>query len=163
MSERPSWLPPLEPVDGPQADVIAALYRVFVASFAGDLSFQGLPVAVDRGIAHGATYVNGFWHFITRQDQKARERRFDPRRGERIAWCAAILANSTDPAIKIFDYREGHGRYRTYVWLEEHDYVVVLEHVVRREQEFFFIVTAYWVEGRSTRRDLLRKYQQRRA
>ncbi|MGH2617297.1 MAG: hypothetical protein ACRDJC_18855, partial [Thermomicrobiales bacterium] len=61
----------------------------------------------------------------------------------------------------VWNYREGRGRLRTYVWLERWSYVVVLEAITTRDGEVMQIVTAFHVDGKATERAVRRKYEQR--
>lgn len=163
--EKPPWLPEMESVEGRTEDVLKRLHRRFLADFAASRCvFQGLPVLWDDGkiVVSGQAYDRGFWHLVSRNDQKIGARRFDPRRGERLPWCAPLLANAHDDAALVWEYREGHGRLRTYVWLERWSYVVILEAVSTRAGEAMRLVTAYHVDGASTERAFRRKFNQRR-
>ena len=160
--ERPSWLPAMAPVEGPPEVVIPRLYQLFLADFeAAPRSFQGLPVRWDRRIVGGEVYEQGFWHLVSKEDQRARRRRFDPRRAERLPWCAPLLEHAEDPAVTVWDYREGHGRRRTYDWLERWDYVVVVAIVPSRAGMAAWLITAYHIGGPATERAFRRKYRQR--
>jgi hypothetical protein len=164
--ERPLWLPDLEDVDGPVEDVIRRLFERFRADFSlNTCHFRGLRVTWDQGtiVVGGQTYDRGLWHLVSREDQRTRRRRFDPRRAERLPWCAPLLANADDGSALIWDYREGHGRQRTYVWLNRLDYVLVLEGISTRSGEQMRLVTAFHVDGPATERGFRRKYSQRTA
>jgi len=74
-----------------------------------------------------------------------------------------FIANASDKEVKVWDFREGRGKIRVYLWLEEWDYVVVL---AKRKISFgnaIFLVTAYYVDGDYQRRVLQRKYSNREA
>lgn len=162
--ERPPWLPELESLEGSAPDNLRRLYQRFLDDFAtATCHFQGLPVRWDATtiVIQGETIDQGFWHLVSREDQKARVRRFDPRRAERLVWCAPLLANAHDGAVLVWEYREGHGRLRTYVWLRQWAYVVVLEAISTRAGEAMQLVTAFHVDGRATERGFSRKYDQR--
>lgn len=162
--EKPLWLPEMESVEGPLEDVLRRLYRRFLADLgASTCLFQELPVGWDQAsiAVEGQFYDRGFWHLVSRKDQKARDRRFDPRRAERLSWCAPLLTNAHDESVWVWNYREGHGRLRTYVWLRHWSYVVVLEAISMRAGEVMQLVTAYHVDGRATERGFKRKYDQR--
>jgi hypothetical protein len=61
-----------------------------------------------------------------------------------------------------FDYAEGSGKVRTYLWLYQCDYVVILEKVVRRGKSLaFMLLTAFPLDGASRRRAMQRKYENR--
>jgi len=162
--ERPVWLPDIVSVDGEWEQVLSRLYAVFEADFkVTGCSFQEKPVWWDRRILPGDRYEEGFWHLISKQDQKASERLFDPRRAERLPWCRPTLVNSRELELKVWDYREAGGRLRTYVWLRDWAYVVILEKKMQRCGEVAFLITAFYVDGDSKRKDLQRKYERRSA
>ena len=158
----PSWLPDLILLSDFHGNAIAyleAVYKQFEQDFLrSKLTLNGLPVQV---YIHPKEDNKAFsyWH-ITHEGKVESERTFAPRRCERIAWVRAIIENVTDPAIKIWDYKEGNGKIRTYIWLEDYDYVVILEKKSRK-QDIYFLVTAFYIDGNSTERKLQRKYDQR--
>lgn len=160
---KPNWLPDIIPIDGEWDETLKRLYKVFESDFIqGHPTLDGMPVWWDNRKIDGE-YEEGFWHLITKKDNpSAEERLFDNRRAERLSWCAPILLNSTDSAVKIWDYKEGQRKIRTYVWLEQLDYVVILERrKIRNGKTVAVLITAYYVEGESTKRTLGRKYKNR--
>lgn len=162
--ETPSWLPEIVPVDGEWGQVVATLYNIFSRDFKqAKRNFQGKPVWWDRKILPGEQYEEGFWHLITKQDQNANGRLFDPRRAERLPWCGPTISNSNDNEVKIWNYEESSGRLRMYVWLHRLDYVVILEKKQQRIGEVAFLITAFYVDGDSKKRNLQRKYEKRSA
>ncbi|MGH7901872.1 MAG: hypothetical protein ACRENZ_09065, partial [Thermodesulfobacteriota bacterium] len=102
-----------------------------------------------------------FWPLITKQDPIKGERLLDNRRAERLSWCIPIICNAHDEAVKIWDFRESEGQLRTYLWLEDFDYVIVLEKRVIRFRGVYFLITAFHVDGDSRRRNLRRKHEKR--
>lgn len=160
--KTPSWLPEIVSVDGEWGHVLASLYAIFSRDFKQTKrSFQGKPVWWDLKILPGEQYEEGFWHLITKQDQNASDRLFDPRRAERLPWCGPAISNSHDSVLKIWNYKEANGRLRTYVWLHRWDYVVILEKRQQRIGEVAFLITAFYVDGESKRRNLEKKYEKR--
>jgi hypothetical protein len=159
----PDWLPEIVAIDGAWEVVISILYHIFESDFmVTKRRFQGLPVWWDRKCLEGECYEEGFWHLITKVDGKTGERLFQPRRAERLPWCGPTITNSTHEAVKVWDYMEGkRGRLRTYVWLENLDYVVILERQKTRKGQIAHLVTAFYVEGSSGRRNLGKKYENR--
>lgn len=125
--EKPHWLPSIVTVDGEWNHVLSILYGIFDKDIKQAKRFiQGKPVQ-DRRILEGEQYEEGFWHLISKDDQKTKDRLFDPRRAERLPWCGHTITNSDDSAVKVWDFKEANGRLRTYVWLEDWDYVLILE------------------------------------
>lgn len=152
----PAWLPELCETDGVWDEVLCALYAVFRRDFPDDPPMlDGCPVWWDRRVLD--RFEEAFWHLITRENQKTGERLFDPRRAERLAWCRAIIRNCADPAVKRWRYRAGSGQIRVYLWLEAHNYVVVLE----PRRAVYVLVSAHHIDGDSRRRNLQRKYDRR--
>jgi hypothetical protein len=164
MIERPDWLPPMIRVNGDWKQVLAGLYTIFEKDFKQTkCKFGSAEVWWDRRILENECYEEGFWHLITRINKKTKERLFDPRRAERLPWCAPVIANANDKRVKVWDFREGKGDIRSYLWLEELDYVVILTKRKLRFGDAIFLITAYYVDGDYQRRVLQRKYSNREA
>lgn len=157
----PLWLPHKIPVDGEWERVCAMLYQIFERDFIDSSPlFERRKIIWDDRVLDGL-YAEGFWHLITKQDKESGERFLDPRRAERLPWCAPTINNSRDPVVKVWNYREGSGRIRTYLWLENFDYLIVLEIRPQRRGEVAFLFTAFHVDGDSYRRGLRIKYEKR--
>ncbi|WP_129628743.1 hypothetical protein [Candidatus Oscillochloris fontis] len=158
----PDWLPPMLDLSGDWNDILHQLYTVFTRDFkTGSLFLAGEPIWHDRRILPGEAYEESFWHLVTRKDNKSGDRLPDFRRAERLPWCAPILRNINDPAIKFWHYREGNQRLRMYAWLEAGDYVVILEHKPKRIGQVAFLITAYHLDGESMRRSMRKRYERR--
>jgi hypothetical protein len=137
---------------------LAALYSVFEADFKRrQLDFRGTRILYDGRILE-APYEEGFWHLITRTDQGSTERVFDPRRAECLPWFVPILSNCDDAAVKVWVWKDDKRRLRTYLWLEEFDYVIILQ---SRGGRVYFIVTACHVDGAGRRKQLQTRYDAR--
>lgn len=150
---RPSWLPPLLPVGGTREEVIASLYEVFARDFKRvGCALRGASVRYGS-VAIGEQYEESFWHIISHEGRSAGSRSFDTCRAERLSWCKPVIENAGEAAVSAWEDRVRR-RTRTFLWLEEHDYVVVLERGGRRGRNFAFLVTAYCVEGRRGRKAL---------
>jgi len=131
------------------------LYGVFENDFIRKPRyFDKLKVIWDNRKLDGR-YDEGFWHLITKDDQVTRERLPDFPRASRLSWCGPCISNYQDVIVRVWDFVEGNGKIRTYLWLENWDYVVVLEKKPKTKEAF--LVTAYYVEGDSTRRRLKKK------
>jgi hypothetical protein len=94
-----------------------------------------------------------FWH-LTSEGRVENERPPDFRRCERIAWVAAIITNADDPAVKMWE-NERNGERRVLLWLETHEYLVVL--AVRKGYTLPW--TAYPVPHEHTKRKLRAEYE----
>lgn len=162
MTQKPAWLPDIVSVDGEWDQILARLYTIFDADFKKTKRlFEGRPVWWDRRVLPGDHYEEGFWHLITKTDQETNERLLDTRRAERLPWCGPAISNSQDKAVMVWDFKESGGRIRTYVWIEKCDYVIILEKKKQRTSEVAFLVTAFYVDGDSRRKNLRSKYMKR--
>ncbi len=161
MTQKPTWLPALVSISGEPNQVFARLYKIFEADFKQtERALEGVSIRWDNRILEGK-YEEGFWHLITKQDQEAKERLLDPRRAERLPWCGPTITNAKDSVVKMWNFREANRRLRTYLWLEAWDYVVILEKRQQSGREIAFLITAFYVEGNSTRKRLRDKYAKR--
>ena len=162
MSATPSWLPDLIPIDGEFDSVVEKLYKVFFRDFRSNRpSFQGMQIWWDQKLSEEdrRKYEEGFWHLITKEDQRTGERLISPRRAERIAWCAAIISNHEDPAVRVWKGRKGRKGDRVFLWLHEHDYVVIFKELQMRRGPVMFLLTAYFIDGASSRRWFEKSYR----
>jgi hypothetical protein len=154
---RPGWLPQLINCSGDWHKTLAGLYAVFTRDFTqGQPRFRGRRVWWDRR-KDSDGYEEGFWHLISRSDAQAGDRIPDYRRAERLCWCRPLIEHADEPEVKVWS-ADQKGRVREYLWLPEEDYVVVLD---RRGGEVSFLVTAYCLDGDSSRRKLRRSYENR--
>ncbi len=161
MTTVPDWLPDIVSVSGEWEKVLARLYRIFDHDFRQTgCSLESMPVWWDRRKLDDSPYEEGFWHLITKFNHSQQERLWDPRRAERLPWCKPTITHGDDPEIKAWDYEEARRKIRTYVCLENWDYIVILEkRNLRGGRTIAFLITAFYVEGNSTRRKLQRKYE----
>lgn len=159
MTAKPSWLPAIFPMDGDWEKKIAELYKIFVHDFEQSRPcFEKFQVWWDRRIMDGK-YPEGFWHIT--QKGTFPNRFPDFRRSERLPWCGPSITHSDDPIILKWDYLEDKGTIRTYLWLVNFDYVIILEKRKQRLGLIAFLITAYHVDGARTRSQLKMKYGQR--
>ena len=165
---QPFWLPELVVTDGEWNDVIGQLYTIFESDFKrGKPMFRGLSIWWEQRRQPGDPYEDGFWHLVARDDDATGDRLFDPPRAQRLRWCLAAINNSADNAVLQWEYEEGDGRVRTYLWMREFDYVVILERKTKHSKttgqwfDIYDLITAFHVDGDSERRNLQRKYDHR--
>ena len=163
------WLPDMICVDGDFTALVNQLYNIFHHDFIqSHPNLSGMEVWYDKKIKPGDTYEEIFWHLIQRDHENQGTRAFDPRRAERLPWCAPLLNNSNQPEVKYWVSREKK-KLTCYVWLEEFDYVVILQkrtlpskvidEVEKPSRTVAYLKTAYHVDGESRRRYFRRKYE----
>jgi hypothetical protein len=163
------WLPDIVSVDGAWEETLTRLYAIFSRDFIRTrLQLNTLEVWHDRRRIDG-NYEEGFWHLITREEKTTRTRNFDPRRAERLPWSAPVIRNNSDGNVKCWRYKEGNGKIRFYLWLFNLDYVVILEErtlqplAEKPSRTIAMLVTSFYVDSRSKREDLERKFAKREA
>jgi hypothetical protein len=163
MSNPPAWLPPILNLPTVWGELYPLLYGIFERDIkSGATTFQGLPLWWNHKVLPGNTYEEGFYHLISIDSNDVGDRVPDFRRAERLPWCSPSIINCSNIEIKLFDYTEGSDAIRTYIWLENFDYCVVLEKIKRKEQlKAALLVTAFYVDGDSRRKNLRRKFEQR--
>lgn len=155
MTEQLFWIPPLvflESYNGNWDEYIRAVYEFFRKDFVEDKPvYEGKKISVKRyPIIDGKEIT--FWHIISEGNEEI-NRTPDLRRCERIRWPRPIVEHASHPAIKIWR-NERRGETRICIWLESHDYLVVLAD--RGTYKLFW--TAYSVTRNHTKRKLLKEY-----
>jgi hypothetical protein len=140
------------------SDILPLLYSIFLNDFKHSVPvIEGLSVFHDKRIIDGKE--EGFWHLTSKYeivDRKAerKERVYDHERSKRLPWARCIIDNYKAIEIKYWDFEEGNRRIRTYIWLEDFDYLVVLEKKGNR----YWLITAFFVDTNSFKQKLLKKY-----
>jgi hypothetical protein len=159
MTTPPNWLPLKLILEGTEEQRIAYVYIIFERDFKGPfLWFRGQRVKIPPKLEPGKPYEKVFWHIISKQcHPKSKKRKYNDHRASRLPWCRPIIVHSTDPQVCVWDYREGGGQLRSYIWLKEWNYMVILE----QKNPLTLFVTAFYVEGPSWRRTFEKKYKNR--
>ena len=160
MDDTPSFLPPMLVLDGDWDTILVRLYSVFEQDFKHSQTYYSGVKVVYNGTVNpdGQGKEEGFWHVVSKDDSVTGERLPDNRRAERLPWAKPLMESPTRPEIKVWQYKEGSADkgIRTYIWLEDYDYVLILE----RKKHAFYWVTAFYVTTKK-RDDLQKKYKNR--
>ena len=172
----PDWLPGLIPFPGDWNAFVRALHVVFRRDFIDSKPrFRRCPVWHDRRVDRSDThcYEEGFWHLVTRDEwvfdprtrKKEKQRLPDIIRAEHLPWARPTIEHHADPTMLVWDFEEESRRgsaMRTYVWLKELDYVVVMERQPHPRGDIYMLITAFDVTHEGKRRDLTSRYERRR-
>ena len=162
MSDLPEWLPEIISVDGEWENVLQTLYSIFRNDFVdGKPKLNNTPVWWDRRVLENDQYEEGFWHLISKDDNSRNDRLFDPRRAERLPWCRPTIDHFNEDVVRYWDYKTSKSRIVTYLWLEDFDYVIIFQKRKLGIGTVYFLKTAYYVGGDSTRRNLQKNYEKR--
>jgi hypothetical protein len=169
----PDWLPKMFCVDPWGLDTYEKLYQVFCSGIRdARITYLGMRVWFFPTKEDGKETL--FWHLTTRnpfasqvprrklkfarkgilRDQGA-ARLPDFRRCERLPWVNPLIHHPADPEVLAWDYLEGDGTVKTYVWIKEHAFVVIMK---RYEDNSRRLITSFHVDNEYTRKDFERKY-----
>lgn len=163
MSDLPAWLPDKLSLHPLEAKALQEAYEIFKRDFEQGLPrLNGLPLLWDPSIGSNG-YPKGFWHLVSKDlnsYQRDGNRAYNVERAEKLQWFVAITSNPKEQELKVFDYEEGSGFVHTYLWLEKHDYVVVLRKKATKLGDAYQIMSGYHVEA-GGRRGLEKKYVKR--
>jgi len=171
----PNWLP--EPVEfaGDWDGFVRTLYAIFEADFKhGHPRYQNRPIWHNQRIEAegGYAYEEGFWHLVTRDQwvwnpatrRKEKERLPDLGRAARLPWSKPAIAHASMPEVLVWDFEQETRRgmvVRSYVWLKNHNFVVILERQEKRRGDIFMLITSFYVDHEGKRIDLASRYERR--
>lgn len=172
----PSWLPDPIFFQGDWDSFVQTLYAVFKQDFVdGSPRYRSRPVWHDRRVAPDDTYgfEEGFWHLITSNQRKRnsttgkieKERVPEFQRAARLPWSRPTIDNDTEPEVLSWDYEQDTKKgtvVRTYIWLKDHDFVVILERQTKRKGDIFMLITSFYIDHKAKRRDLESRYKNRK-
>lgn len=159
MTQLPDWLPKLilfSEYGNEWGKYEIALYTFFCQDFVDSKPvFQGTKVSVKRFPLTKGKEVT-FWHLLSEGDVEE-DRLPDLRRCERIRWPRPIIDNSDDQTcgIKIWENTR-RGEKRICIWLEQHDYLVVLA----KRNNYVLFWTAYPVVQSHRKKKLQKEYEE---
>jgi len=153
----PKWLPPMQSVSPWTEKTFEILYKIFNRDFKiTKPMYGGYEVWFFPEVEDGKELI--FWHLTHRSDKKTGERLPDLRRSERLPWARKMIDNSQKPEIWAWDYREGEGKTNTYVWLKDHDFLVLMRKYKTGERR---LLTSFYIDYQHYKRKLERKYYKR--
>ena len=172
----PDWLPEMFVVDPWGHTTYDSLYAVFCRDIRDyGLRFEGNRVWIYPDLDDGKEVA--FWHLTTRGTsakpvprrkmkfqlkgtlrQDSGERLPDFRRCERLPWVNPLIRKNAPEHILSWDYDEGGGVVKTYVWAHEEQFVVIMK---RYDDGSRRLITSFYIDYDSKRDDLQKKYDNR--
>jgi len=142
----------LESFGGDWKFYLESIYQIFKRDFVYSQPFYNGERIRYKRYPNNQGKESTFWHLIS--DGKVEEDRIpDLRRCERIPWPKPIVVNNGCPEIKIWENTR-KSKTRILFWLEEKEYLVVLE----RRKNYLLLWTAYLTDQPHTKRKLQKEY-----
>jgi len=171
----PDWLPEMVSVNPWTENTYEMLYAIFCRDIRDcNLRYIGNNVWIFPDIEEGKETI--FWHLtargVERQKIPRRKRKFysdaqadaekerlpDLRRCERLPWIGALIEHPLEPENLAWEYREGDRTIKTYIWINENDFVVILKKYPDGKRR---LITSFYVDSSFKRNDFERKYANR--
>jgi hypothetical protein len=171
----PDWLPGIFCVDPWTQSTYDELYKIFCRDIRDhDLRYMKNEVWIFPEMEDGREVI--FWHLTTRYVKKKkiprRKKKFyspdqthieegrypDLRRCERLPWVKAIVENANEPEVLAWDYEEGNLTIKSYVWLKNLDFIVIMKKYPDNKRR---LITSFYIDKAYKRRDFERKYANR--
>ena len=111
---------------------------------------------------NGAIAMENLFNHLTRKevDREEKHREFDLKRSQRLHWIKYHIGKNKPDDMLYFSVAEPRG-VRTYIYDIAENYVIILEPL--RNGSSYFLLTAYYLEGKDAARNkIMRKYRNRR-
>ncbi|QQG66984.1 hypothetical protein HP555_07335 [Desulfobulbus oligotrophicus] len=97
--------------------------------------------------------------FYSAQHEDSKQERLpDPRRCERLPWVKPLIEHPTEPEVLTWDYEEGDKTIKTYVWIKNSDFVVIMKKFPDNTRR---LITSFYVDNTYKRNDFDKKYKNR--
>ncbi len=170
-----NWLPELTTVSPWTDATYEILYEIFCRDIRDhNLRYTGHSVWIFPNIEDRKELI--FWHLTTRNVKPKmiprRKRKFYPesqtdikperlpdlRRCERLVWVKPLIEHLSEPEVLAWDYEEGDRTIKTYIWIKDYDFVVILKKYPNENRR---LITSFYVDRPSKREDFKRKYAKR--
>ncbi|HDH00568.1 MAG TPA: hypothetical protein ENG80_02010 [Nitrospirae bacterium] len=82
----------------------------------------------------------------------------DLRRCERLPWIKPLIEHPAEVETLAWDYEEGDQTIKTYVWIKDYDFVVIMKKYPDGQRR---LITSFYVDSAYTKQDFERKYANR--
>jgi len=171
----PDWLPEIVSVDPWTENTYEILYAMFCRDIRDyNLRYNGNDVWCFNDTEGGKEII--FWHLTTRDIKKQkiprRKKKFYPeeqtgtgkirlpdlRRCERLPWIKPLIEHPSEPEVLAWDYEEGDRKIKTYIWIRDNDFVVIMKKYPDDKRR---LITSFYVDRLFKRKDFERKYAKR--
>jgi len=137
-------------------EIYEMLYNLFKRDFIDNDTHLASSIYVNPNFG---TPIDGkeeiFWHVVTRKNPSTRLREFDNNRASRIEWIKKAIENHTHGEIKLFYFYENNRKIKLYLWVHNHDFLVILQKLGSTES---YIVSSFYIDNDRKRDKTQKKY-----
>jgi hypothetical protein len=169
------WLPEMASVDPWTETTYEMLYQIFCKDIRDSyLKYGNFDVWIFQEMEDGKEKI--FWHLTSRDNKHEkiprRKKKFlqanleyseyerfpDLRRCERLPWIKPLIEHPIKPKVLAWDYEEGDNTIKTYIWIRDCDFVVIMKKFPNGKRR---LITSFYVDSQYKRDDFERKYSHR--
>lgn len=140
---------------------LQSLKRIFDRDIANNQNFCFRAKRINPTPADGEDTMERLFRHLTTviTDKSTNKREFDMYRSIRLHWIKYHVDESKKDNMLVFSVQEKDG-VRTYIYDIDEQYVIVLEPMRRKDE--YYLLTAYYLEGKDRARDkMMKKYDRR--
>lgn len=138
-----------------------SLKSIFNRDIANNPDFSFKTKKINPTPADGEDTMERLFNHLTTviTDKSIRKREFDIHRSVRLHWLRHHIEENKKDNMLVFSVEEPEG-IRTYIYDEFEHYVIILEPM--RNKDEYYLLTAYYLEGKDKARDKIKKKYKRR-
>lgn len=138
-----------------------SLKRIFNRDIAGNSDFSFKTKKINPTSAEGEDTMERFFRHLTTKitEKSINKREFDMSRSRRLHWIKYHVEELKKDNMKVFSVQEPQG-IRTYIYDMDEHYVIILEPL--RNKDEYYLLTAYYLEGKDAARNKMDKKYGRR-
>ena len=145
-----------------EAQRIKSLRGVFRRDFEENTNFKFRSKQIKPTTADGEDSMERLFRHLTTciTDKATQHREFEMARSMRLHWIRHHIEERKQDNMFVFSVDEPLCGIRTYIYDKDENYVIVLEPL--RNGTEYYLLTAYYLEGKDAARDkMMRKYKRR--
>jgi hypothetical protein len=138
-----------------------SLKGIFDRDLTNNLNFSFHTKQINPTPADGQDSMERLFTHLTTAitDKRANKREFDMARSVRLHWLKFHIDENKTDNMFVFSVAEPNGT-RTYIYDKDEFYVIVLEPMRRKDE--YYLLTAYYLDGRDKAKDkMMKKYKRR--
>lgn len=141
-----------------ESKIIEFLYDIFKNDFINNQTYLAEkiyinPLSKDKN--QGKEKI--FWHVVTKENPKNKQRELDEHRASRIKWIKEIILNHSQNKIKLFYHYENKQKaVRLYLWAYQKDFIVIIQKLGKSSSH---LVTSFYIDKNYNKNIYEKRYQ----